>query len=304
MIWSRFLDKAAIIDQEDTINTDGTAENPWRLCSVQQVEEVKCLMRVVPIWFSALIYYVATTQQSTYVVFQALQSDRRLGNTNFKVPAASYSIFTMLGLTIWIPIYDQIVVPTLRRLTGKEGGVTLLQRMGFGLFLSIITMFVSALVEERRRSLALTNPVGFEERRGAISSASGFWLVPQLTLIGFSEAFTVIGNIEFYYKQFPENMRSVGASFLFVGFAGASYLSGFMISIVHHFTTGSAMGDWLPEDLNKGKLDYFYYLVAALEVLNFGFFLVFANWYKYKGSEGNNALEVDMKNMQSEKPLV
>lgn len=303
MILSRFLDKAAIVDSEDTINTDGSADNPWRLCSIQQVEEVKCLIRVIPIWVSALIYYVATTQQSTYVVFQALQSDRRLGSTNFKIPAASFSVFTMLGLTIWLPIYDQIFVPILRRFTGKEGGITLLQRMGFGIFLSMVTMFVSALVEERRRSSALTNPVGFQERRGAISSVSGFWLVPQLTLIGFSEAFTVIGNIEFYYKQFPENMRSVGASFLFVGFAGASYLSGLMISIVHHFTRGSARGDWLPEDLNKGRLDYFYYLVAALEVINLGFFVVCAKWYKYKRSDGCSP-EVDMKNMQSKKPPV
>ncbi|XP_015879550.3 protein NRT1/ PTR FAMILY 2.10 [Ziziphus jujuba] len=296
----RFLDKAAIIDPEDKINPDGSAANPWRLCSMQQVEEVKCLVRVIPIWISALIYYVATTQQQTYVVFQALQSDRRLGNTNFKIPAATYSIFTMIGLTIWIPIYDQIVVPALRRITGKEGGITLLQRMGFGLILSIITMLVSAIVEERRRTFAIRSPVGFEEKRGAISSLSGFWLVPQLTLIGFSEAFTVIGNVEFYYKQFPENMRSVGASFLFVGFAGASYFSGFLISIVHHFTTRSAMGDWLPEDLNKGKLDYFYYLVAALEVINLGCFIAFAKWYKYKQSD-SSTVEVDMKNMQSGK---
>ncbi|XP_060671034.1 protein NRT1/ PTR FAMILY 2.10-like [Ziziphus jujuba] len=102
----RFLDKAAIIDPEDKINPDGLAANPWRLCSLQQVEEVKCLVRVIPIWIAALIYYVATTQQQTYVVFQALQSDRCLGNTNFKIPAATYTIFTMVGLTIWIPIYD------------------------------------------------------------------------------------------------------------------------------------------------------------------------------------------------------
>lgn len=57
------------------------------------------------------MYHVATTQQQTYVVFQALQSDRRLffGNTHyFKIPAASYTIFTMIGLTIWIPFYDRI----------------------------------------------------------------------------------------------------------------------------------------------------------------------------------------------------
>ncbi|TYJ99110.1 protein NRT1/ PTR FAMILY 2.11-like [Cucumis melo var. makuwa] len=34
-----------------------------------------------------------------------------------------------------------------------------------------------------------------------------------------SEAFTSIAHYEFYYKQVLENMRSIGGSFLFVGYA-------------------------------------------------------------------------------------
>ncbi|KAK9995950.1 hypothetical protein SO802_020636 [Lithocarpus litseifolius] len=301
----RFLDKAAIITLEDQVKSDGSAANPWRLCSMQQVEQVKCLVRVIPIWVSGSIYYVVIVQQQTYVVFQALQFDRRLGNTNFNIPAASYIIFTMLALTIWIPVYDRIIVPTLRRFTGKEGGITVLQKMGAGMVLAIITMIVSALVEERRRTLAITKPVGIDPRRGAISSLSGMWLIPQLSLVGLSEAFTVIGEVEFYYKQFPENMRSIGGSFLFAGFALSSYFSSFLVSVIHRTTSGAATGQWLPQDLNKGRLDYFYYLIAAIEVVNLGYFIICAKWYKYKGS-GTSVHEVDMGKMQSEKekPLV
>lgn len=293
----RILNKAAIMTNEDKINPDGSAANPWGLCSMQQVEEIKCLVRVVPIWISQVIYYVTHVQQQTYTVFQALQSDRHLGNTGFKIPAASYTIFSMLALTLWIPIYDRLIVPKLRKITGKEGGITVLQKMGIGMVLAIITMLVSGLVEEKRRSLALSNPIGMEERRGAISSMSGFWFVPQLSLIGLSEACTVIGQVEFYYKQFPENMRSIGGSFLFVGMAMSNYLSSFLVSIVHHTS------DWLPEDLNKGRLDYFYYVVLVLEVLNLVYFVVLARWFKYKGS-GGSASEIGMENMQSEKHLV
>lgn len=305
IFYCRFLDKAATIDHEDKINSDGSAADPWKLCTMQQVEEVKCLVRVIPIWASAIIYSIATNQQQTYAVFQALQSDRRLGTTNFKIPAASYSIFTMLALTIWIPIYDRLIIPTIRKYTGKEGGITVLQKMGFGMFLAVLTMIISALVEEKRRNFALSNPIGIEPKRGQISSLSGLWLLPQLTLIGFSEAFTIIGHVEFYYKQFPENMRSIGASFLFVGMAGSSYLSGFLVTVVHHITSGSGsaskFGEWLPEDLNKGRLDYFYYLIAALEIINLIYFIICAKWYKYKESV---ASEVDLKNMQTEKAIV
>lgn len=277
---------------EDKINLDGSAANPWRLCSLQKVEELKVLIRVIPIWASAVVYYVALVQQQTYVVFQALQSDRRLGNTNFKIPAATYTIFTMISLTIWIPIYDRIIVPRLQRLTKKEGGLTILQRMGIGMVLAIVTMLLSGIIEERRRTMALAKPLGEDPRRGAISSMSGLWLIPQLTLIGFSEAFTIIAQIEFYYKQFPENMRSIGGSLAFVGFAASNYLSGLLISVVHRTTDGAATGDWLPNDLNKGKLDFFYYLVAALGFINLGYFIVCARWYKYKGSGANSPHEL------------
>lgn len=286
---------------QDHMNSDGSASDPWNLCSMQQVEEVKCLLRVIPIWVSGMFYYVAVIQQNTMLVFQALQSDRSFFNTDFKIPAASYNIFAMLSLTIWLPIYDRIVVPSVQRVTGKEGGITLLQRMGIGIFISILCMLVSALVEEHRRSLALTKPLGIEPRKGAISSMSGLWLIPQLALAGLSEAFTLVGQVEFYYKQFPENMRSLAGSLLFCGLAGSSYLCSLLISIIHHMTAKSATGNWLPQDLNKGRLDYFYCMITALEVINLGYFILCARWYKYKGAgTDTTSLELDQVSKQSE----
>ncbi|CAJ2664482.1 unnamed protein product [Trifolium pratense] len=295
----RFLDKAAIITPQDSINPDGSASDPWNLCSIQQVEEVKCLLRVLPIWLSGILYYVALVQQNTMLVFQALQSDRRVFNTNFKIPAASYTIFTMLSLTIWLPIYDRIVVPTIRKFTGKEGGITLLQRMGIGMFISILCMLVSGIVEARRRTMAINNPIGFEPRKGAISSMSAMWLIPQLLLAGFSDAFCLVGQVEFYYKQFPENMRSLAGSLFFCGLALSSYFSSMLISIIHHTTAKSADGNWLPQDLNKGRLDYFYYVITALEVINLGYFMWCSRWYRYKG-EDDNGVELDQVLKQSE----
>ncbi|KAF5730129.1 proton-dependent oligopeptide transport family protein [Tripterygium wilfordii] len=301
----RFLDKAAIRTQEDGINPDGSPTNPWKLCSIQQVEEVKCLLRVIPIWVAAIFYHIANVQQHTYVVFQALQMDRSLGKSSFKIPAASYSVFLMLSMTIWIPIYDRIVVPFLRRITGKQGGITLLQRMGVGMFLAAVTMLVSAAVEERRRTIALTeHTLGIVPRRGTISSMSGLWLIPQLTIAGLSEAFGAIGQVEFYYKQFPENMRSIGGSLFFCGMAGSSYLSSLLITIIHQATKGAPTGNWLPEDLNKGRLDYFYYLIAALEFVNFGYFLMCSRWYKYKGGRDSNSIHVNGEMKEPEKSSV
>ncbi|KAJ0959995.1 hypothetical protein J5N97_000251 [Dioscorea zingiberensis] len=147
----RVLDKAAIITEEDTFNSDGSVANPRKLCTMQEVEQVKCLVRVIPIWFSSLIFYIAIVQQQTSVVFQALQSNRRLSGTRFDIPAATYAVFTMLSLTLWIPLYDRVILPKLRKITGIEGGITLLQKMAFGMMLAVLTMLVSALVEVKRK---------------------------------------------------------------------------------------------------------------------------------------------------------
>ncbi|OIT23539.1 PREDICTED: protein NRT1/ PTR FAMILY 2.9-like [Nicotiana attenuata] len=211
----------------------------------------------------------------------------------------------MLSMTIWIPIYDRIIVPFLQKITKKEAGITVLQKMGIGLFIAVFTMLVSALVETRRRNVAFSHPtLGIETRRGEISAMSANWLIPQLALAGLSEAFTVIAQVEFFYKQFPENMRSFAGSFLFCGFALASYMSSFLISVVHKTTRTSDTENWLAEDLNKGRLDYFYYLVAALEVLNLGYFLICAKWYKYKGTQNDHNLEIALEKLEPNKTLV
>lgn len=292
----RSLEKAAIKTEHDKLNPDGSPANPWQLCSMQQVEEVKCLARVLPIWAAALLYYAVLVQQQTYAIFQATQADRRLGNTSFQIPAASYVVFLMLSLTLFIPLYDRAIVPFLRRVTGKEGGITLLQRIGIGLFISIVSMIVSGLVEERRRHIALSRPtLGIAPRRGEISSMSALWLIPQLVLAGLAEAFASIGQVEFYYKQFPENMRSIAGSLYYCGMAGSSYLSSLLISIVHQATSGDDGGNWLSEDLNQGRLDYFYYIIAGLGVINLCYFLVCARWYKYKNPEDSVADGTEMQ---------
>ncbi|KAM7471378.1 hypothetical protein LguiA_009561 [Lonicera macranthoides] len=297
----RFLDKAAIITLEDKINTDGSMVDPWRLCSIQQVEEVKCLLRLVPIWIAGLMFQVAVVQQQNYVVFQALQSDRRLSTSHtFKIPAATYNVFSMMSLTFWLPIYDRIIIPFFRKHTKKEDGVTLLQRMGTGIVLAILAMILSGIVEKERRGIAFTKPtLGVEPRKGDISSMSAYWLVPQLALIGLAEGFTFIGENELFYKQCPENMRSMASSFVLAGVAGSSYLSSFVSSIVQRATKRS----WLAEDLNKGRLDYFFYLIAGLEVLNLVYFMLCARWYKYKGI-GDKGIEVSMEKLQGEKGIV
>ncbi|XP_010926623.1 protein NRT1/ PTR FAMILY 2.13-like [Elaeis guineensis] len=268
----RFLNKAAI-KCDGEIKPDGTI-NSWRLCSVQQIEEVKCLMRIVPIWFSGIICFVAMAQQWTFLVLQAMQMDRHLGS-HFQIPPGSVGTISLLALALFLPIYDKVFVPMARRITRIETGITLLQRQGVGLVFSTLSMVVAALVEHKRRDSALSH--------GRATPMSVLWLAPQLILTGIAEGFNAVGQVEFYNRQFPEHMQTLAGSLFFCSLAGANYLSSFLVSVVKKTTGGSGRASWLDNNINIGRVDYYYYVITIMGVVNLLYFLVCAHYYRYKG---------------------
>ncbi|XP_022734515.1 protein NRT1/ PTR FAMILY 2.13-like [Durio zibethinus] len=276
----RFLNKAAII-MENELQPDGSPKR-WRLCSIQDVEELKCLVGIIPIWASGIISFTCMTQQGTFTLSQALKMDRHLG-PKFQIPSGSVGIISMITVGIFLPIYDRIIVPALRKFTKREGGITLLQRIGIGIFFSILAMIVAGVMEKKRRTSAILHP--------GVAPLSVFWLAPQLILMGFCETFNIVGQIEFFNKQFPEHMRSIANSLLFCSLGGASYFSSMVVNVVHHVSGGHGHPDWLTSDINAGRLDYFYYLLAGMGTFNFLYFLYVAHHYHYKG----NVVQVEEK---------
>ncbi|PKA57378.1 Nitrate transporter 1.7 [Apostasia shenzhenica] len=269
-----FLNKAAIKCEEDAVTESGEPINPWKLCGVQTVEEVKCLLRIAPIWAAGVVFFLAVSQQWTFTVLQSLSMDRRLplaGAGDLRIPAAAVSVISLMSLALFIPVYDRLLVPLLRRATGRDAGVTLLQRQGAGLLLSVVSMAVAGVVEGRRR------------RSGGREMSAVKWLSPQLVLMGIAEGLNAVGQVEFYNRQFPERMQTVAGSLFYCSIAGGGYLSGALVSIVDKATGGGQRRGWLDKDLDAGRLDYFYYLIAGMGAVNLVYFLVCARFYRYKG---------------------
>jgi peptide/histidine transporter 3/4 len=114
-----------------------------------------------------------------------------------------------------------------------------------------------------------------------IAPMSVFWLAPQLILMGLCEAFNILGQIEFFNRQFPDHMRSIGNALFSCSVAIASYVSSIIVNVIHHTTRTHDHDhpDWLVNDINKGRIDYFYYLIAMIGTLNFVFFIYVARRY-------------------------
>jgi dipeptide/tripeptide permease len=261
---------------EGEVNPDGSRVNKWRLSSIQTIEEIKCILRIMPVWASGIICFTAIAQQGTFTVSQAMKMDRHLG-PHFQVPPGSMAVISMITVGIVVPLYDQVFVPVLRKRTKIEGGITLLQRIGIGFVFSVLSMVVSGIIEQKRRKSAILHA-----RPDGVAPISVFWLSPQLILMGLCEAFNIIGQIEFYNKEFPDNLTSVANSLFSITMAGANYVSVLVVNLVHNTTARNGHPDWLTKDINRGRLEYFYYVLAGLGVLNFIYFLIVAPRYKYK----------------------
>ncbi|KAM3192392.1 hypothetical protein ACQJBY_069551 [Aegilops geniculata] len=247
----RFFDKAAIVMPSTE------KKGPWRLCTVSQVEELKMLLRMCPVWASTLVFFAVTAQMSSTMIELGMAMDNRVGT--FVVPPASLSTFDIVSVLVWVPIYDAVLVPLARRVTGHDRGFTQLQRIGVGLALSAAAMAYAASVETRRLSA---------------TSMSIMWLAPCYFVLGAAEVFTSIGMLDFFYDQSAESMKSLGVALAQLAVAGGNYLNSALLGAVV-----SATG-WIPDNLDEGHLDYFFWFMAALSVLNLLQFVYCSSTYK------------------------
>ncbi|KAL9663298.1 hypothetical protein QQ045_028138 [Rhodiola kirilowii] len=263
----RFLDKACIKIQNES-------ESPWKLCTVNQVEQVKILISVIPIFACTIIFNTILAQLQTFSVQQGGIMNARLGN-NFQIPPASLQAIPYIMLIILVPLYETVFVPLTRRITKRESGISPLQRVGSGLLIATLSMVSAALVEKKRRKAA-------NETQEILSI---FWIAPQFLIFGLSEMFTAVGLIEFFYKQSLEGMQSFLTAMTYCSYSFGFYLSSLLVSLVNKITSTPTSGGWISDnDLNKDRLDLFYWLLAILGLANFFNYLFWSRWYSYNPS--------------------
>jgi len=245
-------------------------------CTIRDVEDAKAILRLVPIWFSCLLYAIIFAQSSTLFTEQGKTLDRLIW-TGVDIPAASLKLFMTFSVILFVPIYDRVFVPLARAVTGKSSGITMLWRIGIGMVISILCMITAAVVEIKR--LATASEYGLLDDPDETIPMSFWWLVPQYVLLGLADVFTLIGLQEFFYDQVPSELKSAGLS-LYLSIIGVgSFLSSFLIFIID-VTTGE--DGWFSDNLNRAHLDYFYWVLAGLSTVGLVSFTFFAKSYVYK----------------------
>ncbi|XP_060170935.1 protein NRT1/ PTR FAMILY 1.2-like [Lycium barbarum] len=272
----RFLNKSCIVqDPQLDLSPDGEAIDPWRLCTVDQVEELKALIKVVPIWLTGVVMSININQNS-FPVLQATTMDRHIGSS-FEIPAGSFGIFGVISAILWIVLYDPLILLIASKLTGKPVHFSTKERMGFGLFLSFLSVLVVAAVECVRRSIAIKE--GYSDDPQGVIPMSAMWLLPQNSLAGFAVALHAIGQNEFYISEFPRSMSSVASALLGVGTGVGSLLASFLMSTIDDLTKRGGQESWISSNINKGYYDYYYLVLAGFSLVNVLCYIVCSRAY-------------------------
>ncbi|XP_058104559.1 protein NRT1/ PTR FAMILY 6.3 [Magnolia sinica] len=284
----RFLDKGAIkeLDPEQCQSI-----NHWRLSTLTDIEEVKMVIRMLPIWATTIMFWTVYAQMTTFSVSQATTMDRHIGKS-FQIPPGSLTVFFVGSILLTVPIYDRIIAPIASKFTHNPQGLTPLQRIFVGLVLAILAMVAAALTELKRLRVARSN--GLTDNPKAEIPLSVFWLIPQFLLVGSGEAFTYIGQLAFFLRECPKGMKTMSTGMFLSTLSLGFFFSSILVTIVHKVT--GERRPWLSDNLNQGKLYDFYWLLAILSVVNLGVYVVCARWYVYKdsrlGEEVENGVEL------------
>ncbi|KAJ6327176.1 hypothetical protein OIU78_014125 [Salix suchowensis] len=204
----KFLDRAAFISSRDIDDQKRGCRNPWRLCPITQVEEVKCILRLLPIWLCTIIYSVVFTQMASMFVEQGAAMKTTI--SDFKVPPC------------------------------KHVRLRYSQRCSF--YFSYIGEFLIHSSKQRQ--------------------------------------------LEFFNAQTPDGLKSFGSALCMTSISLGNYVSSLLVTMVMKISTEDHMPGWIPGNLNRGHLDWFYFLLAALTAIDLSVYVACARWYRCIKLEG------------------
>eukprot|EP01130_Rhizamoeba_saxonica_P014468 TRINITY_DN6325_c0_g1_i3.p1 TRINITY_DN6325_c0_g1~~TRINITY_DN6325_c0_g1_i3.p1 ORF type:complete len:444 (+),score=62.15 TRINITY_DN6325_c0_g1_i3:173-1504(+) len=250
------------------------------LFTTQEIEDVKDFSRIIPIQLMFIIYWMLYAQMSSVFYMQGLYLDLHVFN-GFQIPVACLNLFDTAIILILVPIFERILYPFLKK---RRIGFGMLKRIGLGILIMIFSMISAGFVEMYRLyliNIGESNTQTVANIEQVVSNLSVFVQIPQFALIGISEVLGSITGLEFAYDQAPDTMKSTTMAVFLITTGLGNYL-GSLVVFTTNFVSDYFGDQWIKNEVNDGHLDYYFFLLAGLGVINLIGFILVGRRYQYK----------------------
>lgn len=293
----RWVDKAAII--ESSILIPEEQEKKGKLCTVTQVQEVKRLLEMIPIWTSFLVYSLVESSGSTFF----LEQSNNLDFHNYKFPVLSFLVLKSFWTCLISYLYP-LLIP--KQWSEEKKQNAMLVRISIGMACSVLCCLAAWLVEVKKQEAIFVKsdvrmkletdilfdlgcqPFYFEHTETVVLSI--FWLIPQYVLLGLMGGLAQEGLDDFFYNRIDKSMLSY-----------VPRLNGCVLGIGKCLTAVCVFifRSWFGCTVKDSRLDKYFMLLAGLSLGNLFFYRFVSTFYVHKeapapgGEEELNPILVD-----------
>jgi peptide/histidine transporter 3/4 len=191
-----------------------------------------------------------------------------------------------------IPLLDSVVYPYFNKKFNKT--ICVNSRLVLGMCLSALSVIAGGLLETIRLDIIQQDPVNntINQLIGNTTYIAAnlhiLWQIPQYMLIGLGEVFCSVCCVYYAYSASPKSMQSIlmGLFYFFTG--TGSFISSLILYLTKKYIFSSTAN---VDDINcpKCHLNYYFYLLASLQIVGVILFILIDSKYKIvKCNQKNN----------------